>query len=472
MRVRGIYGVVVLAALAWTGASAGAGNEASGTAVTDAVEGASCPELLPCPSGLRPQIEFWKQVFATYSRFQVVIHDTEHLDKIYKVLDFRPYLAEGMDEGEVARIKSNMTKQELGRIRAMLLKLDRLGEQALKEQGGSLTSEERRIVDMYRDVYGLHKFRDAADEDRLRSQAGLKERFAEGIRAAHAYFQEMETIFRREEVPAELTRLPLIESTFNLDAYSKVGAAGVWQFMRSTGRLYLRIDGAVDERRDPLLAALAAARLLKDNYEMLGTWPLAITAYNHGPFGVYKATEELGTRDIVQIVRHYHGRTFGFAGRNFYAELLAALEVERDYQKYFGPLRLDPPLHYDSVRLTDFVPLKSLARCAKTDVDDLVELNPAILDPVRKGRLHVPRGYRLRLPAGTLASFEDRYETLASNEKASGQPRLFAMHRVKRGQSLAAIARQYGTTVSTIKRLNGLRKVKHLQTGRSLRVPA
>jgi hypothetical protein len=90
--------------------------------------------------------------------------------------------------------------------------------------------------------------------------------------------------------------------------------------------------------------------------------------------------------------RSNHGKSLGFAGRNFYTEPLAALEVERDYQTYFGPRRHDPPLRYDSVMVADYIPLRSLARCVSVDVDELLDLNPAILDPVRKGRLHVPRG--------------------------------------------------------------------------------
>ena len=127
--------------------------------------------------------------------------------------------------------------------------------------------------------------------------------------------------------------MPHVESSFDPYAYSKVGAAGLWQFMRSTGRRFLRIDAAVDERLDPYRATEAAAQLLSYNYRLLGSWPLAITAYNHGAEGMRRAREQLGTDDIVRIVRDYHSPTFGFASRNFYVSFLAALTVSRRIPK-------------------------------------------------------------------------------------------------------------------------------------------
>src|SRR5207237_2254993 len=126
-----------------------------------------------------------------------------------------------------------------------------------------------------------------------------------------------------------LPRLPLSESCFNLHAYPKVGAAGIWQFMPATGRHFMRVDNLVDERRDPIASTRAAAQFLDRVHDMLGSWPLAITAYNHGPDGMARAVDEVGSSDIGRIVREYQGRAFGFASRNFYAELLDSLAVDR-----------------------------------------------------------------------------------------------------------------------------------------------
>ncbi len=113
----------------------------------------------------------------------------------------------------------------------------------------------------------------------------------------------------------------------------------MWQFMRSTGRRFLRIDAVVDERLDPYRSTEAAARFLEQNYIILGSWPLALTAYNHGPGGMKRAQEQLGTSDIATIVRKYNSRSFGFASRNFYLAFLAALEIDQNPEKFFPGIR-------------------------------------------------------------------------------------------------------------------------------------
>src|SRR5690606_17165036 len=122
---------------------------------------------------------------------------------------------------------------------------------------------------------------------RLRFQLGQSDIFKEGIVRSGQYLRQMEEIFREQGMPVELTRLPFVESSFNLKACSRVGACGIWQFMRSTAKAYMRpMNAYVDERRDPLISTRAAARKLRKNYEMLEDWPLAVTGYNHGPYGI------------------------------------------------------------------------------------------------------------------------------------------------------------------------------------------
>ncbi len=429
---------------------------------------AGLPRYFPYPPALRPQVEFWKKIFAAYSRYQVVIHDNEHLDKVYKVLDFRPFLDEEvrLDGTTVDQIKAEQTKREIEKIRVILLKLHARGG-----DGRNLSGEEKKIWDLYKDSKDPNKFQEAAAQGRLRSQSGLRERFAEGIQISRRYLPEMEEIFRREGVPVELTRLPLVESCFNIQAYSKAAAAGIWQFIPSTGRMYMRVDNTIDERRDPLTSTRAAARLLKSNYEMLGTWPLAITAYNHGPYGMVNAVKTLGTTSIDKIIRHYRGKSFGFASRNFYPEFLAALEVEKSHKEHFGPLKLESPLRYDEVHLEHYVPLKHVAHCAGTTEAHLLTLNPAFQEPIRNGKAYVPRGYRLRVPAGASSAFLQRYAALDASYKASQPKAVFVVHKVRSGQTLSQIARQYKTTTTTLARMNGLKQTKHIRAGQALRVP-
>jgi membrane-bound lytic murein transglycosylase D len=107
----------------------------------------------------------------------------------------------------------------------------------------------------------------AAHRKRLRFQLGQKDRFLDGLYQSGRFLSFMEDIFKKEGMPLELTRLPFVESSFNIRARSKVGASGIWQFMRSTARLFIKLSPAIDERNDPLRATEAAARLLRYNFE-------------------------------------------------------------------------------------------------------------------------------------------------------------------------------------------------------------
>jgi membrane-bound lytic murein transglycosylase D len=421
---------------------------------------------IPVPPGLKSQVKFWKDIFATYSTREVVIHDTEHLNRVYEVVDFRPLADSGLGDAEITAYAKIKVDREKERVRAILMRLHQLGPHP-----SELTDEERKIWALFRNVKEPSALLRAAAEDRIRAQTGLSDRFTAGVEVSRRYLPEMEAIFRREGLPVELTRLPLVESCFNVRAYSKVGAAGIWQFMPGTGRLYMQVDDAVDERRDPITSTQAAAEHLKRNYEVLGTWPLAITAYNHGRAGIARAVAQVGTTDIVEIIRRYQGPSFKFASRNFYAEFLAALDVESHFSDYFGELNAHPPLRADTVVVPDYVSFQTLARVTGTDPDALADLNPALSREVIGGKLYVPKGYRARVPEGAADDFEVRYAKLSGRQKFSRQRALYVTHRVKRGQTLTAIAKRYGVTVAAIQRRNNLRK-GHVRVGQSLIIPS
>jgi membrane-bound lytic murein transglycosylase D len=296
----------------------------------------------------------------------------------------------------------------------------------------------------------------------------------------------MERIFRSERLPLELTRLQLIESCFNLRAYSKVGAAGIWQFMPATGRRFIRVDNLVDERRDPISSTRAAARFLREMHDMLGAWPLAITAYNHGPRGLARAVDQTGTTDIGRIVREYQGKAFGFASRNFYAEFLAALDVERDHRTHFGELPAPTPWRYREHRLDRALGIEAAARIANTDREELALLNPALSPLVVSGRRPIPQGYRLRMPDGEAGeAIETRLaeyrveERVTSGVGAKPEKRrvtttarrpTVVTHRVRRGQTLSHIAKQHRVSVESLRRANRLGKSSRLRVGQVLKI--
>jgi membrane-bound lytic murein transglycosylase D len=456
---------------------ASASPAGAGTASND-------PSQFPRPAELEAPIRFWRAIFTEYSTHQVVLHDALHLDKVYKVLDFRPEVDEGQSEVQVERIQRAETDLEVDRLRAILLRLDGMGA-AL--QPGQLTPEERAVYEVVGAEGPADRFRDAADEKRLRTQRGLRERFGDGLRVSRRYLPEMERIFRAEGLPVELTRLPLIESCFNVNAYSKVGAAGIWQFMPATGRKYMRIDRVVDERRDPIASTRAAARFLARMYDTLGSWPLTITAYNHGPAGIARAVDEIGTSDIGRIVREYRGNAFGFASRNFYAEFLAAVDVERDPTPHFGELPAEAPVEVREHELDRSIGIEQAARIAETGREDVASLNPALSDEVVEGRRPIPAGYRLRLPeagatrlATRLGSGSDepaiervvaRVPAAKKTARKTPTRRAAVTHRVRAGQTLSHIAKQHRVSVAALRSANRMGNATRLRPGQVLRIP-
>jgi membrane-bound lytic murein transglycosylase D len=421
---------------------------------------------LPVLPGLGDQVEFWKQIFATYSTRQVVIHDTLDVSRIYDVLDFRTLADSGVGDAAVEAYAKDQVRSEKERIRAVLIHLHQVGTSSPE-----LSPEERKIGALFDGVKDPSKFLDAAADDRIRAQWGLRERFAGGVEVSRRYLPKMEAIFRREGLPIELTRLPLVESCFNVHAYSKMGAAGIWQFMPATARRYMRVNNAVDERRDPIASTVAAAKHLRENYDVLGNWPLAITAYNHGCAGVANAVTTVGSTDLVEIIRRYHGPAFKFASRNFYAEFLAALEVERHFEDYFGDLHPHRAQRAEGVVTPDFASVKVLAQAANTNVDVLADLNPALTREVLTGRLPVPKGHHLRVPVGSAAGFRSRYARLSVAHRRAKRKQVCVTHRVKPGQTLSGIARRYRTTVTAIQRRNNLRPTSPLRAGQNLVIP-
>jgi membrane-bound lytic murein transglycosylase D len=279
-------------------------------------------ERLEMPSqGLENRIEFWKKVYTQYGENDIVIHDRIHVNLIYDVAP------KGEQASHIATIQ-----QALDEIQANLTSPDSLSP-AAKQIRDQIMANGVPLTDSAL----------AELKDNVHTQLGIKERFREGIIRSGRYVESFQQVFEREGVPTDLAFLPLVESSFENRALSNAGAAGIWQFTRSTGRLYLTVNRKVDERLDPVKATRAAARLLLANYNALESWPLAITAYNHGRGGMMRAQTEVGSSDITKVINEYRGPLFGYASMNFYSEFLAAVEVYNNYQQYFGELALDTP---------------------------------------------------------------------------------------------------------------------------------
>ncbi len=408
---------------------------------------------MPDPPQLQRAVNFWVRVYTQIDTDSGFLHDQYHLGVIYATLHFAPYSSPRARQRLVERARDRYIA-ELRRIAAGSAPLTRDEERIKALWGPSATP--RRLLEATRDI---------------RFQLGQSNRFKAGLIRSGAWQQDIARTLAKLGLPPELAALPLVESSYNPDAYSKDGAAGLWQFMPSTGRRFMRIDGAIDDRYDPFRATTAAAQLLAYNYRILGTWPLAITAYNHGAAGMRRAVRAVGTTNIATIIREYHTRTFGFASRNFYVSFLAALEVERHARRYFGSLVKLPEERFRLLAMPAYVPIRPLEGVLDVTASRLRELNPALRPAVWEGRLDVPRNYRLRLPRAdsrwTTAMLASR---LGARQLYAAQPRP-PSYRVRAGDTLSRIASLYRVNLPAIERLNGLGARSVLRVGQRIDLP-
>lgn len=413
------------------------------------------PALFPQPAELDRDVNFWLSIFTEYSTREGVLHDSRNLAVVYEKI--------ALPENSSRRQRQQASDQRRQRYRQILQTL------AGGKRNG-LSAEEQRVLDLWPPDVTNDALSAAAGQ--IRFQLGLADRFQEGLRRAGRYRDHINKEFTRLGVPIELAALPHVESSYNTAARSHVGASGIWQFTRSTGRRFMQIDHVLDERNDPFLATTAAGKLLAYNYSITGNWPMAITAYNHGLAGARRAMRQHGDTSYVDIMRNYRGRTFGFASRNFYVAFLAAKEVDQNPDKYFPGLVPYQSVDYDVLELDVYVPADELAAALNVSERDIAHHNPALQATIWQGSKHLPRGYSLRMPSsmvnGTMANL---ILSLPADMLFDKQlPDLF--HTVARGDTLSEIAETYDTRVSTLVALNNLTSRNRIRAGQQIRLPA
>ncbi len=365
------------------------------------------------PAGLKQRILFWFDIYTKYSSHFSIIHDEDRPWIIYKVVDLRDiYDARGniftKDFNDHKRMAS-----EKAAVRKALLNL------AKKKSYDNLTTEEFKYFKLLEEVPGNRKkiFKYAANH--FRPQRGQKDFYRNGIISGAKYINEMEEVFARYDLPTELVRLPLVESSFNEDAISKVGASGIWQFMLGTGKHYMQVGERIDERNSPIKATEAAAQLFLSNHKILKTWPLAITAYNHGAGGLIKAGKKLKTTDLAEIISKFHTKSFSFASQNFYSEYMAALYAEKYQEEIFGALPKSAPLAADAIRLKKSMRVRDIAEIAGVTLEEIKLHNPDLRKHVLAGNPYLPIGFKIRLPLGRSARLELYYQQLSDLKAVS-----------------------------------------------------
>jgi membrane-bound lytic murein transglycosylase D len=410
-------------------------------------------ELFPRPPQLRDAIEFWTRVYTEVDSNGGFIHDSRYLGVVYETIR--------LDEGTSSRQRRRVTQRAQREYRDILNKL-------AADDGGSLTTDEARVRALWPADATAEDFRQAAQ--RLRFQLGQADRYKAGLMRSGRWKPHILAVLEARGLPSELAVLPHVESSFDPTAYSKVGAAGMWQFTRSTGLRYMQIDHIIDERRDPYLSTDAAARLLEDNYAVIQSWPLALTAYNHGLAGMRRAVGRLGTDDIGVIVDDYRSRTFGFASRNFYAAFIAALEVDQNADRYFRDIAIDRPEDLVVIEMPAYIDATPLAAALNISMRELRRLNPALMDSVWAGDKYVPAGFPLRLPRTVVADASELEALVPASERfAEQRPDLY--HRVRPGDTLSGIADQYRVSLAALVRANGLSNRNFIRVGQQITLP-
>ena len=401
---------------------------------------------------ITPNVAFWRDIYGKYPSSQGVLHDKRDLRIIYEVLDIEGIWENGARERD---------RQRIERAKARYLEIFK----SLAAGAPPQTREEKRVAALFGARATPEDFRLA--QENIRFQSGQKDNFRKGLIRSGAYLEEIKEIMASYGVPEDLAYLPHVESSFNYKAYSKFGAAGIWQFTESSGKQFkLDVDYAIDERRDPLKATHAAARMLRHNYEKLGTWPLAVTAYNHGINGMMRAKAAKG--DYERIFQEHESELFKFASRNFYSEFLAAKEVAKNYPAFFGPLPIEPPVNSKGVVLPNYALVDDLVKYLKVDLETFKALNPALREPVYKGQKLIPKGYEVRVPQqGKIVRLADNIPPQILKEDQAQT----TMYQVRQGDTAFSIARQHGITVTDLLRGNGLDDQAVICPGQNLRIP-
>jgi len=401
---------------------------------------------------IEPNVSFWVDIYSRYTTSQAVVHDSVNLDIVYGEIVLVP--PDGPDAREVNRQRMRQARQDVEDI------LKRLSADPLTKDVDC-----RRVAARFGDGADARTFSRASRC--VRCQIGQRDRFQAGLVRSGAYLERMRTILKSYGVPEDLAFLPHVESSFDVRARSKFGATGMWQFTRSTGQRFMIIDDVLDERRDPITATHAAAVLLKENYDKLGSWPLAITAYNHGAAGMQRAKAQHG--EYPAVFSAYKGRTFKFASRNFYSEFLAARQVASDYRGYFGPLAFYAPIRFRSAVMTAFVAFDDLCNHFKLYPQVLRALNPALLPTVLDGRKYVPKGCLLNLPA--LHRTEDMVLAAVPAKALKPAQKPNSHYIVKRGDTAGKIAKMHGVKLADLITANNLDIRATIYARQTLRIP-
>ena len=400
----------------------------------------------PVPDSIRPAIKFWISVYTEADTKSGFLHDAHDLSIIYTKLNRD-------------RTVINSTREKIREDLKVLASGKRSG----------ITSSQQSLLDLWGSETSNERLESAAAN--IRWQLGQSDRFIAGMKRSGAYRDHIEDVIISKGMPTELAILPHVESSYHPGAYSSAAATGMWQFVRATAQRFMQVDYVVDQRLDPYMATYGAMELLEYNYNALGSWPLALTAYNHGANGIARAIRDVGSMDIGRIISDYRGPRFGFASRNFYPQFLAAREVDSRAEEFFGPIFKDRQPEFQVIELDAFVDAQVLVDSLAVSMNVLKRDNPALQPSVWSGTKRIPKGYSLKIDrAAYQKNLVAGYNSIPAFE-LHGEQIPDVSYIVRRGDSLSVIADRYDTSISELVAINQLRDRNTIRVGQTLLLP-
>jgi membrane-bound lytic murein transglycosylase D len=358
-------------------------------------------DLFPVTPFYYPTVHFWFLIYTQFESTSVVIHDKNNLSIIYKVLDFSALREKGIPRNTLYVLQQKLSKEKLSALRNDL--------DYLVRDPFSLTPAAKKIYQMlFSAKVSVPIARGARQRffrelrDNIRTQTGQKNFIRDGIVRSLPYQRFLTRYFVARRLPRELLAIPFLESSFNPKAQSKVNALGIWQFMPLISSYYVpRSTKNFDYRFNVGVASVAAGFLLSENYSILKSWDLAVTAYNSGTKHLLKTRRELGrTVSLEDVIRHSDSRHFGFASKNFYSEFLALAHTLAYQEELFDDIHAsDRPDVDDELRFF-------LSKCAlRLDRDLPAELTEELFfhnHHTSNGKSAIPKGFivtsKRRLP--------------------------------------------------------------------------
>ncbi|MFZ9595322.1 MAG: lytic transglycosylase domain-containing protein [Bdellovibrionia bacterium] len=373
---------------------------------------------------------FWLKIYTQYSTKDVVIYDSKNMNLIYEVVDLRPIQKRSRNAVVFEILSERKIKKTLQAYQKAFLALAKnpKPKNPTREQSLILQATAHQRAN---GQTGSFHWKEMATQ--LKSMKGQRDPIVHGLLAGETLFPKMEQIFKQAQVPIELTRLCLVESSFNIRAGSKVGASGLWQIMPKVGHQYLKMNERIglDERYSALKSTVAAAKLLKFNYKILGSWLLAVVAYNHGFKGLPRfKPENYEYSKIAYLFQPQRGKkaVLGWASQNYYAEYMAILYASFYEKELYGEFpRTQTPRPMEFVKLTEPKTGLQLIREHGLETSDFLAYNTELKDL----RQPLPVGLWIAYP-GKTENFNEFLQASFSKPKAS--PPLMA--RLKRKKHL------------------------------------